>query len=171
MCIRRSWQQAVSKTGVIMALVLSLVCVSETQANEVGEAVSEMVNEAMQQVESVSVEELTAMMTGEQRTRIVDIRTEAEYKAGHLRGATWIPRGKMEFAAAGGMLPSTRDKIVVYCKTDGRSSLCAAMLKRLGYENVKYLKGGFVEWVESGHTIYNMHGELTVKNFEKSEEE
>jgi hydroxyacylglutathione hydrolase len=101
---------------------------------------------------------------------LVDVRTEAEYQAGHLQGASWVPRGKLEWMAAGGSLGSTDDEIVVYCRKDGRASLAAATLKRLGFENVRYLEGGFKSWVEDGHVIYNRHGELMVIEYEKSEE-
>jgi 3-mercaptopyruvate sulfurtransferase SseA len=43
------------------------------------------------------------------------------------------------------------------------------MLTKLGFANVKYLSGGFEPWVKAGYSIYNIHGELMVKEFEKEE--
>ena len=34
----------------------------------------------------------------------------------------------------------------------------------------RYLAGGFELWAKSGRSIYNQHGKLIVKEFEKSEE-
>lgn len=155
----------------ITMLFLILTPVIQAQEEKVDQALSEMLAEARQQVESVTVEELSAMMEAEHAMTLVDVRTEAEYEAGHLRGAVWAPRGKLEFIAAKGTLGSTSDEIVVYCKTDGRSSLAAATLKRLGFEKVKYLEEGFESWVTSGYSIYNLHGELMVIEYEKSEDE
>jgi rhodanese-related sulfurtransferase len=108
------------------------------------------------------------MMESNKDIVILDVRTEAEYTAGHLKGALWIPRGKLEFMA-GGMIPSTDAEIIVYCRVDSRSALAAATLKDLGFKNVKYLKGGFMAWTKEGHSFFNQHGELTVKEFEKKE--
>jgi 3-mercaptopyruvate sulfurtransferase SseA len=41
----------------------------------------------------------------------------------------------------------------------------------LGFTDVAWLEGGFKAWTEAGHSIYNMHGELTIKSFERPEHE
>jgi rhodanese-related sulfurtransferase len=153
------------------AVILGFVFPSLVAANaEIDHALQEMLVEAQEQVSSLTVDELAAMMEDGSEMTLVDVRTEAEYQAGHLRGALWIPRGKLEFMAAAGKLGSTDDDYVVYCRKDGRASLAAATLKRLGFEKVRYVDGGFESWVTEGHPIYNQHGELMVLEFEKEEE-
>lgn len=132
-------------------------------------AVRDMVQSAIAQVEGISVEDLHAGLEAGQEFLILDIRTESEYEAGHLRLSRWIPRGKLEFQAAGGAIPSDSGQIVVYCKRHGRSALAAATLKQLGFSDVRYLTGGFEAWVKAGFPIYNQHGELIVREFEQSE--
>ena len=100
-------------------LLLIVMPVTQTQGEEVSKALKEMLDEASQQVEPVAVEELADMMDQEHEMTLVDVRTEAEYEARRLRGAVWIPRGKLEFVAAKGELGSTSDEIVVYCKRTG----------------------------------------------------
>jgi len=134
-------------------------------------ALEGMLDQAKEAVEAITSDELALAIEGGRDLHIVDCRTEADYTAGHLPGAVWIPRGKMEFMALRGKVAATDDEIVLYCRIDGRSSLAAVTLKRLGYTRVRYLKGGFKSWVTSGHSIYNVHGELTVKEFEKAEDE
>jgi rhodanese-related sulfurtransferase len=155
---------------IVTVSFLILPLVIRAQAGDVGQALDEMLHQAKQEVEPITVEELSALMVEDHDVKLIDVRTEAEYQAGHLRGALWSPRGKLEFAAAGDKIGSTDDEIVVYCKQDGRSSLAGATLKRLGFEKVRYLEGGFELWVTSGYVIYNMHGELTVVEYGKSEE-
>ena len=41
----------------------------------------------------------------------------------------------------------------------------------MGYKNVLNLEGGFEEWVNKGNSIFNLHGELEIINFEMQEEE
>jgi len=139
----------------ILTLVLFLAAVGFAQEEQVGEALKKM---------------LTALMIAEGvKVTILDVRMESEYTAGHIGSAIWIPRGKLEFAAAGGKVGTTEDLIVCYCRMDSRSAFSAATLKRLGFNNAKYLKGGFMPWVSDGHPIFNKHGELIVKEFEKEE--
>ncbi len=139
------------------------------QDTPVAKAVKKAVAEAVKQSDSITAGELSEAISKGEKIVLIDIRTEAEYKAGHIKGAKWSPRGKLEFAAERNKLPPVDSEIVIYCKKHGRSSLSAVMLKNLGYKNVRFLKDGFFGWVKSGRTIYNIHGELTVVNFEKKE--
>ena len=150
---------------------LILPLATGAQSGDVDQALSEMLAEAQEQVEFVTVEELAALLEAGHEMTLVDVRTQAEFEGGHLRGAVWAPRGKLEWLAAKGTLGSTSDEIVVYCKTDGRSILAATTLKQLGFEQVRYVEGGFESWVTSGRSIYNLHGELQVVEYGKSEEE
>lgn len=171
MSVRKRLLQLALQAIIATVLFLALALATQAQEEKIGQALSEMLAEAQEQVEFITVEELFDAIDAEHKMTLVDVRTEAEYEAGHLRGAVWIPRGKLEFVAAKETLGSTSDEIVVYCKHDGRSSLAAATLKRLGFEHVKYLQEGFELWVTSGHTIYNMHGEIAVVEYEKSEQQ
>ena len=159
--------RALAVTGI---LVLLGALLAPAQDEGIAEAVKASVSDAREQVESVSVDELALMIAEGQPVKVLDVRTEAAYAAGHIKGAVWVPRGKLEFEALKGKLGSTSEPYVTYCRIDSRSALSAATLKRIGFTNVRYLKGGFRPWVTGGHSIYNMHGELTVKEFEKSEE-
>jgi rhodanese-related sulfurtransferase len=162
----------VISTGLIAGLLFTVLTpAANAQEEIVAEVLGEMLTEAKEGVKSVSLEELASMMDEGREVTVLDVRTEGEYEAGHLRGAIWAPRGKLEFWAAKGALGETEDEIVIYCRKDSRSSLSAYTLKKLGFKNVRYLEGGFMPWVTSGRSIYNGHGELIVKEFEKSEEE
>ena len=153
----------------IVSLLVVLSLTVSAQGDDVGKALSEMLSEAKGQVDFITAEELWAMMDRGQEIKLVDVRTEAEYQAGHLRGAVWVPRGKLEFIASAGEVLSVEDEIVVYCKQDGRSALAAATLKKLGFGKVKYFESGFKIWAEDGYPIYNLHGKLTVMDFEAEE--
>jgi rhodanese-related sulfurtransferase len=149
-----------------LAVLGPLTCAAD---EAVGEALSALLEETKAQTEPITVDEFSAALDTGSEIAIIDIRTEAEFDAGHIRGAQWHPRGKLEFHAAQGKLASVDAMIVVYCKRNGRASLAARTLADLGYTNVKYLEGGFEAWVTAGQPIFNMHGELTVMAFEKSE--
>ncbi|MFO0709803.1 MAG: rhodanese-like domain-containing protein [Sandaracinus sp.] len=62
---------------------------------------------------------------------LLDVRTHMEFTSGHLRGANNIP--VQELGQRMAEVPKNR-KVVVYCRSGGRSAQAAAMLKSAGYE-------------------------------------
>lgn len=82
---------------------------------------------------------------------LLDVREPEEYQAGHISGAINIPRGVLEFRLEGSPELSRRDlSIVLYCKTSGRAALAAQSLRRMGYQSVVSIAGGFDGWVAAG---------------------
>ncbi len=78
---------------------------------------------------------------------LLDVRTPAEYHAGHLPGAVSIPMG--EFVHRLGELPADKDQpIIIYCNTDRRSGYANLITTALGYTNVKNAKKAWVKWVD-----------------------
>ncbi|GHD76509.1 rhodanese-related sulfurtransferase [Salinibacterium amurskyense] len=68
-------------------------------------------------------------------TILIDVRTPAEYDAGHLDGATLLDLNGGDFAAA---LPTLdpEAEYAVYCKSGNRSGQAVAMMEDAGFENV-----------------------------------
>lgn len=94
--------------------------------------------------EQITMEEVLDLMENEKDYVILDVRTEGEYKEGHIPGALNIPNetiGKEEIAA----LPDKTKKILVYCRSGSRSKQAAKKLADLGYENI-YEFGGIIDW-------------------------
>jgi rhodanese-related sulfurtransferase len=121
-------------------------------------------------VNSITVSELYQMCEDREELFLLDVRSVEEYQAGHLAGATLIPIDRLEEAAEG-RVPSDGTRIIVYCRTQNRSSFGIEVLQGLGYKNVILLSGGFQDWSIAGYSFYNMHGELTMKSYGKSEGE
>lgn len=112
--------------------------------------VQELVAEAKAQIENLSVEQTAGEV--DQGAVLVDIRESEELRnVGRIPGAVHIPRGMLEFKAAGQLDPSQR--IIVHCAAGGRSALAVLALRELGYENVAHLEGGFGAWKESGRPV------------------
>ena len=124
--------------------------------------------EAKSKAPHVSSQQLAEYLSEKEDIVLLDIRTEAEYEAGHIQGAQWFPRGKLEYYIQE-RVKDANSKIVLYCRTGGRSALATLTLKEMGYTDVVDLQGGFKEWVAGGNTFYNLHGEHQVVNFQKKE--
>lgn len=72
---------------------------------------------------------------------IIDVRSKQEYLEGHLNGAINIPLNKIkeqiEFK-----IPNKQQDIILYCQAGVRSMKAANIIEKLGYTNIKNLKGG-----------------------------
>ncbi len=88
---------------------------------------------------------------------LIDVREPEEYQAGHIPGALLIPRGLLEFKIGMDADLAPRDtRIVLYCKTSGRATLCAHALQQMGYHHVKSIAGGFDAWQASGRAVITL---------------
>jgi rhodanese-related sulfurtransferase len=128
----------------------------------------EISREAKAKAPHISSQQLSGYLSGEENFVLLDIRTEAEYLAGHIQGAQWFPRGKLEYYIQD-LINDPDSRIVLYCRTGGRSALATLTLQDMGYTNAVDLEGGFKEWVAEGNTFYNLHGENQVVSYQKKE--
>ena len=72
------------------------------------------------------------------RPLVIDVRTESEWKEGHLEGAILIPYEKIGERIAA-VAPDKKTGINLYCRTGRRSGIALDTLKKLGYEDVTNL--------------------------------
>ena len=82
----------------------------------------------------------------------IDVREPNETAMGVIPGATAIPRGLLEFRIAGAQADKNA-KIVVYCKSGGRSSLATQTLLKMGYTNAVSMAGGWGAWEQAGYPV------------------
>lgn len=117
--------------------------------------VQEMVRDALQTVDTISVETARAEMDAGTASLVVDVREPNEFDRGHLPGAINVPRGLLELRADAAspvahpeLTASQEARIVVYClKAPGaRSVLAAETLARMGYSNVVAMQDGLEGW-------------------------
>jgi rhodanese-related sulfurtransferase len=128
----------------------------------------EISSEAKSKAPHISSQQLSSYLSGKEDFILLDIRTEAEYQAGHIQGAQWFPRGNLEFYIQN-LITDPDSRIVLYCRSGGRSALATLTMKDMGYSNVVDLNGGFKEWIAEGNTFYNLHGEHKVVTYQKKE--
>lgn len=69
---------------------------------------------------------------------IVDVRTPAEYDAGHIDGALNLPLGELRHNLK--KLGKKKRPVLVYCRSGSRSSSAVSMLRGAGFANVLDLK-------------------------------
>ncbi|MGA8542096.1 MAG: molybdopterin-synthase adenylyltransferase MoeB [Thermoplasmata archaeon] len=93
----------------------------------------------------ISPEELKDELAGPDPPMLVDVREPNEWEIVHLPEAHLIPRAQLPDRL--NELTGAR-RVVVYCRTGGRSSQATQLLLDLGFSNVRNLTGGITAWAQ-----------------------
>ncbi|UFS72070.1 rhodanese-like domain-containing protein [Geomonas sp. RF6] len=73
--------------------------------------------------------------TAAAKSLVIDVRSEAEWKDGHLEGAVLIPYQRIADDIVR-VAPDKGTKIGLYCRSGRRSDIALQTLKTLGYRDV-----------------------------------
>jgi phage shock protein E len=68
---------------------------------------------------------------------IIDVRTPAEFGAGHIQGAVNIPYDRIGAGIASLQELKKDGPVLVYCRSGRRSAIAKSELQRLGYRDVR----------------------------------
>lgn len=82
---------------------------------------------------------------------VVDVREPAEFKAGHIEGATNVPLSH----ASGARLPECAGKkLVIHCQKGGRgTNACQKLLAENSDLQIYHLEGGISAWAQAGMPV------------------
>ena len=83
---------------------------------------------------------------------LIDVRTQDEFDLGHIDSAINLDFYSETFQNDILSLPKN-ETIVLYCRTNNRSSKTANILKENGFKEIAVLEGGITEWVKNGNDI------------------
>lgn len=92
----------------------------------------------------ITAQEAKSRIDSGENIVIVDVRTETEYKFGHIPNAILIPNETITNSMPE-LLPELGAEILVYCHSGNRSAEAAKKLIAIGYTNV-YDFGGIASW-------------------------
>jgi hydroxyacylglutathione hydrolase len=99
----------------------------------------------------VDAEGLHAWMRCGDPPAIVDVRFDAEWRAGHLPEALQLEPGRIA-AGAVERIPRNRP-VVIHCGSGNRAMVALSLLERFGYRNLTVLDTGFGKWREAGYEV------------------
>jgi len=77
---------------------------------------------------------------------LLDVRTPAEFAAGHIAEAVNIPIATLSSGPVQGISDNLADPVVTICGVGKRSLNAMLLLKAQGYEKVKSVRGGMQAW-------------------------
>ena len=113
-----------------------------------------LVDEAKARVREVSVDAVRRKLESG-KAKLIDVREESEWTAGHARGAKHLGKGVIERDIEE-CVPDKGSELILYCGGGFRSALAADNLQKMGYTNVWSMEGGWRAWqaanapIESG---------------------
>jgi len=81
--------------------------------------------------------------------QIIDVRTEGEFRRGHVRGAVSVPIAALPSRLAGLDLDRSRP-VVAICLTAHRSIPAVRLLRGAGFDAAQ-LRGGMIAWRAAGY--------------------
>lgn len=116
-------------------------------------------DEARSQVKWVAVLPLAAALDEGERPLVLDVGPSDAFRRGHVPGAVWACRSRLELSM-GRLAPDRSRPIVVTCGDGQHSTLAAATLGRLGHARVSVLDGGIRAWSEAGLPLERGLGRL-----------
>jgi len=111
----------------------------------------DLIEEARQQIEEVTPEQVREMQARGEQVVYLDVREPNEWNLGRLPHAVHLPRGNLETKVEG--LVERGQKVVIYCARGNRSALAALTMKQMGYENVASMARGFLGWADIGGEV------------------
>jgi hydroxyacylglutathione hydrolase len=107
----------------------------------------EAVDRPVSRVTVMPVQELAELLEQGKAPFIADVRSDAEWRAGHLPGAIHVEAGRLPSEDL--HLPQD-DLKVIHCGHSDRSTVGISILEQRRYRNLVLLKGGFNSWQAAG---------------------
>ena len=83
---------------------------------------------------------------------LVDVRTIEEYESGHIQDAIHFDFYSESFQKEILSLDKS-SSIILYCRTQNRSTKTANFLKENGYKEISVITGGITSWVKNGYDL------------------
>ena len=126
------------KKVIIILIILAVIIGGVIMLNKNTE------KETTNQIQYVSMDEITTIMQENTNYIILDVRTIEEYNEGHIPNAICIPNETIDETVTT-KLPNKDQLILIYCRSGNRSKQAAIKLQQLGYTNLVEF-GGIIDW-------------------------
>lgn len=124
-------------------------------------------------MKELSAQDAYDLMQSDPEYIYLDVRSVPEFEAGHAKGAINIPIMNLtpgtgmtpnpEFSAVVEAAVSKDAKVLIGCKTGGRSARACDVMSQMGYNDVTNIRGGFVgamdntgQVIEPGWSMLNL---------------
>ena len=111
-----------------------------------------IVNDAKTRIREVTVADTRDRLATKSGGRLIDVREDDEWRAGHAAGAEHLGKGIIERDIEA-TAPDKSTELILYCGGGYRSALVADVLQGMGFTNVWSMAGGWKAWKDSGAPV------------------
>ena len=126
------------------------VMISLTKSTVTFRTLSIFLCSCSEQFKYISVEEFNDFSNDE--FLLLDVRTLEEFQSGHISRANNIDFFSEDFIDKIKEFDTSLN-LILYCRTDNRSSKSAKILLDNDYKNIYVIKGGIEEWISQGNPV------------------
>ncbi len=112
----------------------------------------DIVNDAKTRVKEKTAVEALQRVQDRPEAKLVDVREDDEWRAGHIEGAIHLGKGILERDVEK-VFPDKSAELHLYCGGGFRSALAADNLQKMGYSQVYSVDGGFRALQDNGGEV------------------
>jgi rhodanese-related sulfurtransferase len=106
-----------------------------------------LVAEAKRNIREISPDEAKAELDRGEAI-LIDVREADSFREEHASGAKHLSRGVLELEIED-EVPDVNRPIICYCGGGSRGALATESLQKMGYTNVRSIRGGLRAWKEA----------------------
>jgi rhodanese-related sulfurtransferase len=103
------------------------------------------------EIEVISVSDANQLINQNKENQefvILDVRTDGEFKSGHIADSMNIDYKSPDFKDKVGKLDKDKTYLT-YCRSGRRSTGASNTMKELGFENIIMIEGGMIAWEDA----------------------
>lgn len=114
-------------------------------------------------VQTVSPSDVVANRGGARPTRLIDVRTPAEFGSIHAEGATLVPLDRFDPGLLGGAEGGDDVPTYLICGSGTRARTAAEKCVAAGLKNVAVVEGGTSAWEAAGFPVVRGRGAISME--------
>ena len=106
-------------------------------------------NLALQNVKTIDIDTFKSYL-GNKNVQKIDVRTENEYKSGHIKGVENIALNTLENNLD---KINKKEPVIIHCQSGTRAAIAYSILVKNGFENILNYSGGINDWKEKKNEL------------------
>ncbi len=106
-------------------------------------------NLALQNVKTIDIDTFKSYL-GNKNIKKIDVRTENEYKSGHIKGVENIVLNTLENNLN---KINKKEPVIIHCQSGTRAAIAYSILVKNGFENILNYSGGINDWKDKNNEL------------------
>jgi rhodanese-related sulfurtransferase len=121
-----------------------------------------MIMQSYMHTNALSPVALRDLLVADRQTRVLDVRSAAEFEHGHIAGAYNVPLHHLgEHAAA--MRDIAAHPVVLVCQAGERARRADGILRAAGLGSARVLDGGMNGWIQAGLPVRRVEARVSLE--------